>query len=142
MILKLNFRVEIILLIIILILMLVAPMLLSCTNHSPYTLLEGFVEGFVEGIANTLKEDEKHKINKGGNKLKTTENFSSKKIKKEGFSNLKKNPDIPLIFNDTPFKPSCCPNTYSNSTGCACMSLQQYNYLNDRGGNNIPYSEY
>ena len=70
MILKLNFRVEIILLIIILILMLFTPMLLSCTNHSPYTLLEGFVEGFVEGIANTLKEDEKQKINKGGNNLK------------------------------------------------------------------------
>jgi hypothetical protein len=48
MILKLNFRVEIILLIIILILMVCAPMLLSCTNHSPYKLLEGFVEGFVE----------------------------------------------------------------------------------------------
>jgi len=47
-----------------------------------------------------------------------------------------------LMFANTPFKPECCPNTYSNSTGCACMTVPQYKYLINRGGNNIPYSEY
>jgi len=47
-----------------------------------------------------------------------------------------------LMFATTPFKPECCPNTYSNSTGCACMTGQQYNWLQMRGGNNVPYSEY
>jgi hypothetical protein len=47
-----------------------------------------------------------------------------------------------LMFANTPFKPECCPNTYSNSTGCACMTGDQYNYLILRGGNNVPYSEY
>ena len=47
-----------------------------------------------------------------------------------------------LMFANTPFKPECCPNTYSNSTGCACMTTDQYNYLILRGGNNVPYSEY
>jgi hypothetical protein len=47
-----------------------------------------------------------------------------------------------LLFANTPFKPECCPNTYSNSTGCACMTGNQYNYLMLRGGNNVPYSEY
>ena len=47
-----------------------------------------------------------------------------------------------LMFADTPFKPECCPNTYSNSMGCACMTGAQYNYLQVRGGNNVPYSEY
>lgn len=47
-----------------------------------------------------------------------------------------------FMFASTPFKPECCPNTYSNSTGCACMTGQQYNYLVERGGNNVPYSEY
>lgn len=47
-----------------------------------------------------------------------------------------------LMFANTPFKPECCPSTYSNSTGCACMTDKQYNYLIDRGGNNVPYSEY
>ena len=47
-----------------------------------------------------------------------------------------------LMFANTPFKPECCPNTYSNSSGCACMTGNQYNYLITRGSNNVPYSEY
>ena len=47
-----------------------------------------------------------------------------------------------LLFANTPFKSECCPNTYSTSTGCACMTGQQYNYLIMRGGNNVPYSDY
>jgi len=47
-----------------------------------------------------------------------------------------------LMFANTPFKPECCPNTYSTGSGCACMTGEQYNYLILRGGNNVPYSEY
>jgi len=47
-----------------------------------------------------------------------------------------------LLFANTQFKPECCPNTFSTSTGCACMTPAQYNYLGQRGGNNTPYSEY
>jgi hypothetical protein len=47
-----------------------------------------------------------------------------------------------LLFATTEFKPECCPNAYSTSTGCACMTTSQYNYLTNRGGNNTPYSEY
>ena len=47
-----------------------------------------------------------------------------------------------LFFANTPFKPECCPSAYSNSTGCACITVPQYNYLINRGGNNVPYSEY
>lgn len=47
-----------------------------------------------------------------------------------------------LLFATTPFKPECCPNTYTSSQGCACMTGQQYNYLTQRGMNNVPYSEY
>ena len=47
-----------------------------------------------------------------------------------------------LMFANTPFKPECCPNTYSNSSGCACMTAEQYNGLISRFGNNVPYSEY
>ena len=59
---------------------------------------------------------------------------------KSQFNHLDKN--AKLIFANTPFKPECCPNTYSNSQGCACMSTQQYNTLITRGGNNIPFSQY
>ena len=46
------------------------------------------------------------------------------------------------FFATTEFKPECCPNTYSTSTGCACMDLNSYNFLRERGGNNVPYSEF
>lgn len=46
------------------------------------------------------------------------------------------------MFATTKFDPECCPNTYSSSMGCACMTVDQFNYLKDRGGNNVPYSEY
>jgi len=47
-----------------------------------------------------------------------------------------------LMFANTKFAPEFCPNTYSNSSGCAAMTGAQYNYLVTRGGNNVPYSEY
>ena len=47
-----------------------------------------------------------------------------------------------LMFANTPFKPECCPNSFSTGSGCACMTGDQYNYLILRGGNNVPYSEY
>ena len=47
-----------------------------------------------------------------------------------------------FMFANTPFKPECCPNTYSNSSGCACMTGPQYNWIVERAGNNVPYSEY
>jgi hypothetical protein len=47
-----------------------------------------------------------------------------------------------FMFANTEFKPECCPNTYSNSSGCACMDSNSYNWLQVRAGNNVPYSEY
>lgn len=46
------------------------------------------------------------------------------------------------FFENTLFKPECCPNTFSSSMGCACMDMKQYSSLIHRGGNNVPYSEY
>ena len=39
------------------------------------------------------------------------------------------------MFYDNEFKPECCPANYSSSTGCACISKEQMDYLNQRGGN-------
>ena len=46
------------------------------------------------------------------------------------------------FFAKTEFKPECCPNTYSTSTGCACMDMGSYTFLQQRGFNNIPFSAY
>lgn len=51
-------------------------------------------------------------------------------------------PDELDMFATTPFAPECCPNAYSSSMGCACMTTEQYGYLKSRGSNNVPYSEY
>ena len=45
------------------------------------------------------------------------------------------------FFATTKFKPECCPNAYSTGSGCACMTVPQYNNLRERGGNNVPYRE-
>ena len=58
-----------------------------------------------------------------------------------------KNTKLPLrdgqmfLFAQTDFKPECCnpSNTFSLSTGCACMNLDTTKYLWERGGNNVPY---
>jgi len=45
------------------------------------------------------------------------------------------------MFTKTAFKPECCPNTYSKGSGCACMTMGQYDFLKERGGNNVPRSD-
>jgi hypothetical protein len=39
------------------------------------------------------------------------------------------------FFANNKFSAECCPSSYSSSTGCACMTPEQLNYLNTRGGN-------
>ena len=40
-----------------------------------------------------------------------------------------------FMFKNNEFKPSCCTSQFSNSQGCACITKEQANYLNRRGGN-------
>jgi hypothetical protein len=69
---------------------------------------------------------------------------------KAGASSILSRPPQPVplpdgqmdIFATTEFKPECCPNSYSNSSGCACMTMGQFNYIKERGGNNFPRAEY
>lgn len=112
------------------------------------------MEGFV-GANTNYGQSSKYSLtnNKGVNTSSWfSPNLTYKKGGKEGKAvqnilNRQKQP-VPLpegqllMFANTPFKPECCPNAYSNSMGCACMTVDQYNYLIDRGGNNVPYSEY
>lgn len=66
------------------------------------------------------------------------------------YSHLKNNVggSVPLpegdlsLFSENTFDPACCPSTYSNSSGCACVSEKQMHYLNERGGNRTLNSTY
>ena len=42
------------------------------------------------------------------------------------------------FFYANKFDPACCfkPQQYSTGAGCACISVEQMKYLNERGGNN------
>lgn len=76
--------------------------------------------------------------------------FSTGGIPPSGYDDLQNRPSQPIplpegeldMFATTKFKPECCPNTYSTGSGCACMTIDQYKYLRNRGSNNVPYSEY
>lgn len=47
-----------------------------------------------------------------------------------------------FMFDDTTFSPECCPSDYSNSSGCACTTGNQMDFLNERGGNRTEASLY
>ena len=58
-------------------------------------------------------------------------------------------PTVPLpegqlfYFYDTAFSPDCCTPPYSGvsgSDGCACVTKEQVDYINARGGNRSPFS--
>lgn len=44
-------------------------------------------------------------------------------------------PQNMFMLQNNRFDPSCCSSPYSNSMGCVCLSEQQAEYLNERGGN-------
>lgn len=44
-------------------------------------------------------------------------------------------PHNKFMFEKNRFDPSCCSSPYSNSLGCVCLSPDQAEYLNERGGN-------
>lgn len=153
---KFTFRVEILILIVFVLWIMFAHLLCSCTD-AKFNIRDGFLQNIKEGfMGNNIafgsqfanyKHPERIDTNKWPMPTLTfTPGVKPGKAIEEIW-HRKKQP-IPLppgelnMFETTPFKPECCPNTYSNSMGCACMTVDQYNYLRDRGGNNVPYSEY
>ena len=72
--------------------------------------------------------------------LNYKENFSDYE-KKLMTDNVKKYPttfSVDPFFTST-FKPECCPNTYSTSSGCLCLDKDIYSILYSRGGNNYGF---
>jgi len=141
-----KINLEILILIGVIYLILVGHMFYGCCNCNS---LEGFV-----GANTNYGQSSQYNIN---NQPINTSSWSAPNLTvtpgqplSQGVQNILNRPEQPvplpegemLLFANTPFKPECCPNTYSNSSGCACMTTKQYNYLQLRGSNNVPYSEY
>jgi len=143
-----RFRVEILILILVAWWILTGHLLCSCTT---FPLMESFTGMINDG------ESSSYSLGSYNGVIMPTSSWGSPNLEvipgkpiSKGVQNIlnRQAQPVPLpegelnMFETTPFKPECCPNAYSNSTGCACMTVDQYNYLINRGGNNVPYSEY
>jgi len=156
-----KFRGEILILIVIVGLILLGYTVCGCskvTAKEGFNIVKNIIHGLKEGFAgaNTNNGDSARYSLSYDKPVNTASWFQANlalapgKPASKGAQKIwdRKPQPIPLpegeldMFATTPFKSSCCPNTYSNSMGCACMTVEQYKYLNDRGGNNVPYSEY
>ncbi len=113
----------------------------GCSRVSAY-------EGF-HMIKDNLGESAPYKLG-DYSKVNTSSWFQSDLTTESGSRSInnRKKQRVPLpdgqmgLLSNTEFKPECCPNTYSTGSGCACMTVEQNQYLLNRGGNNVPYSEY
>lgn len=146
---EITFRIEILLLIGIVLLILFGNTLGSCFR---YTGKEGFTMGYGDLDARSeapysLTDDKPTDATTWFTPNLTYRKGQAPSASAKAILN-RKTGKLPLpegellMFANTEFKPDCCPSTYSNSMGCACMSVDQYTYLTNRGGNNVPYSEY
>tara|TARA_B100001093_G_scaffold385617_1_gene371456 strand:+ start:138 stop:371 length:234 start_codon:yes stop_codon:yes gene_type:complete len=59
----------------------------------------------------------------------------SQKNKIESFEGNKKMKDQIDLLTYSKFSPSCCPSTYSTSTGCLCDNFNEFDIITSRGGN-------
>ena len=126
--------------------MLWGSLLCSCSRVN---LMEGFA---MLGGVNVGGQYSNYNVPPVSTKKWSNPNLVYAKGKKpsKGVQNILNRPAQPIplpkgeldMFAKTDFKPECCPNSYSNSSGCACMTVPQYKYLVERGGNNVPFSQY
>ena len=143
-----KIELEILILICVIYLILVGHTLCGCCSFSSPLL---------EGMVSKGNDNDYQNYSLGDNSQINTSNWGAPNLTvvpgkplPPGVQSILNRPEQPVplpegelsIFANTDFKPECCPNTYSNSSGCACMTTKQYNYLITRGGNNVPYSEY
>jgi len=159
---KITFRLEILILILVVSWILWGHLLCSCSKvgiYEGFSMVNSFMGKMREGFsANNMAYTPQYANFKKNDSVimptskwsMPTLTFTKGESPDKGVKSIwgRKPQPVPLpkgelnMFETTPFKPECCPNTYSNSSGCACMTVDQYNYLQDRGGNNVPYSEY
>ena len=96
-------------------------------------------EGFQNLSNNDLRIDDSYTMGW----VKTAKRYASGMGNENRLNTYKDNVGTPVplpegelfFFADNKFKPECCPSTYSDSMGCACLSQPQVDYINQRGGN-------
>jgi len=132
----------------------VAGLFLFCDCFQ-YSILEGMAQHRKAGVsAKTAAYKKEGFTNLNNNDLhindsytmgwvQTAKQYASGMGYKNKLNSYKDNVGTPVplpegelfFFADNKFKPECCPSTYSDSMGCACLSQDQVTYINQRGGN-------
>ena len=105
-------------------------------NHTPGRKKQ---EGFTNLSNNDLHINDSYTMGW----VQTAKQYASGMGYKNKLNSYKDNVGTPVplpegelfFFADNKFKPECCPSTYSDSMGCACLSQDQVTYINQRGGN-------
>jgi hypothetical protein len=125
----------------------------TCFVHFMFGgIKEGFEAGLVglgsaidykmgEGVKRSWENNGTIQEHKNPNAINDSANIYSELEKNQG-GPIPLPSDELLIFDTNTFSPECCPSTYSNGNGCACVSPEQMKYLNDRGGNRTLTGEY
>jgi len=96
-------------------------------------------EGFTNLSNNDLMTDDSYTMGW----VKTAKRYASGMGNEDRLNSYKDNVGTPVplpegelfFFANNKFTPECCPSTYSDSMGCACLSQAQVDYINQRGGN-------
>ena len=119
-----------------------------------YSILEGMTSKDMNGKGKKVNDKKEGFVNLSNNELniddsytmgwvQTAKRYASGMGNKNRLNTYKDNIGTPVplpegelfFFTDNKFKPECCPSTYSDSMGCACLSQDQVDYINQRGGN-------
>lgn len=111
---------------------------MTTKKHAAVTKKKG-KEGFTNLNNNDLHIDDSYTMGW----VQTAKRYASGMGNENKLNTYKDNVGTPVplpegelfFFADNKFKPECCPSTYSDSTGCACLSQPQVDYINQRGGN-------
>ena len=111
---------------------------MATEKHAADTKKKG-KEGFTNLNNNDLHIDDSYTMGW----VKTAKRYASGMGNENKLNTYKDNVGTPVplpegelfFFADNKFKPECCPSTYSDSMGCACLSQPQVDYINQRGGN-------
>jgi hypothetical protein len=104
---------------------------------------EGFNAPIKEGFTNLNNNDLHINDSYTMGWVKNAKQYASGMGYKNKLNSYKDNVGTPVplpegelfFFADNKFTPECCPSTYSDSMGCACLSQDQVTYINQRGGN-------
>tara|TARA_B100000927_G_C16463764_1_gene468903 strand:- start:241 stop:642 length:402 start_codon:yes stop_codon:yes gene_type:complete len=90
---------------------------------------------FSRAVLDSLKSNKEGFTVEVGNGVRPENSFVDYSKKPVANTNVQVPPEELHFFANNEFNPDCCPSSYTSSTGCACMTPEQLNYLNNRGGN-------